>query len=78
MDGIKAFMVKVSIDIEVALLVHFIEVYQQINVPNFFIGLFSPTSTNKYLQVTMKLSGNDGMIMKLNYPFDIDQCRYLR
>ena len=49
-----------------------------INFPNFFIRLSSPTSTSIHIEVAMKFSGDQGMIMKLNNPKGSNQCRLLR
>ena len=49
-----------------------------LNMSSFFIRLYSPTSTSKSLQVAMKFSGDDGVIMKLDNPKGSEQCTYLR
>ena len=49
-----------------------------INISNFFLRLSSPTSTSVHLEVAMRFSGADGIILKLNNPKDNNQCRYLR
>ena len=49
-----------------------------INIPNFFIRLYSPTSTSVQIQVATKFSGDNGMIMKLNNPQGSVQCMFLR
>lgn len=49
-----------------------------ISIPNFFIRLYSPTSTSKHIQVALKFSGDNGIIMKLDNPIDNAQCSRLR
>ena len=49
-----------------------------ISIPNFFLRLYSPTSTSVHIEVAMKFSGDNGIIMKLDNPSGNDQCKFLR
>ena len=49
-----------------------------INLPYFSIRLCSPTSTTLHIEVAMKFSGQQGMILALNNPEDNCNCRWLR
>ena len=49
-----------------------------INMPYFSIRLCSPTSTTLHIEVAMKFSGQQGMILSLNNPRKNFKCRYLR
>ena len=49
-----------------------------INMPYFSIRLCSPTSTTLHIEVAMKFSGQQGMILSLNNPVENEKCRYLR
>ena len=49
-----------------------------INMPYFHIRLCSPTSTTLHIQVAMKFSGEQGMILHLNNPDRNMRCQYLR
>ena len=47
-------------------------------MPYFSIRLCSPTSTTLHIEVAMKFSGQQGMILSLNNPYKNRKCRYLR
>ena len=49
-----------------------------INISNFFLRLSSPTSTSMHIEVAMKFSGDEGIILKLDNPTNNKQCYYLR
>ena len=49
-----------------------------INMPYFSIRLCSPTSTTLHIEVAMKFSGQQGMILSLNNPRENAKCYYLR
>ena len=49
-----------------------------INMPYFSIRLCSPTSTTLHIEVAMKFSGQQGMILSLNNPDDNAKCCFLR
>ena len=49
-----------------------------INMPYFSIRLCSPTSTTLHIEVAMKFSGQQGMILSLNNPRENAKCRTLR
>ena len=49
-----------------------------INFANFFLRLSSPTSTTIHIEVAMKFSGDNGIIIQLDNPSGNGLCRYLR
>ena len=49
-----------------------------INIPCFQIRLCSPTSTTLHIEVAMKFSGEEGMLLHLGDPFGNWRCWYLR
>ena len=48
------------------------------NMPYFHIRLCSPTSTTVHIEVAMKFSGEQGMIVRLNNPSENSRCSLLR
>ena len=49
-----------------------------IDMPYFHIRLCAPTSTSRQIEVSMKFSGEGGMILQLNNPVQNHRCMYLR
>ena len=49
-----------------------------INMPYFSIRLCSPTSTTLHIEVAMKFSGQQGMILSLNNPWQNAKTEFLR
>ena len=48
------------------------------NIPEFSIFLCSPTSTSMQIEVAIKFSGDDGIIIQLDNPQDTSQYSFLR